>query len=39
MSETDSVTNNIATFTAMNFNSSDIVRVDAATTTDTFTFA
>lgn len=36
--ETVSVTDNIATFTAMNFNSGDIVRVDAATTTDTFTF-
>ena len=37
--ETVSVTDNIATFTAMNFNSGDVVRVDAATTTDTFTFA
>ncbi len=37
--ETVSVTNNIATFTAMNFNSGDVVRVEAATTNDTFTFA
>ena len=37
--ETVSVTNNIAVFTARNFSSGDVVRVNAATTNDTFTFA
>jgi len=36
--ETVSVTNHIATFTAANFNSGDIIRVNGATTNDTFTF-
>ena len=36
--ETVSVTNNIATFTARNFNPGDMIRVDGATTNDTFTF-
>lgn len=33
------VTDNIATFTAYNFNSGDVVRVDGAISSDTFTFA
>ena len=33
------VTDNIATFTAYNFSSGDVVRVDGAISTDTFTFA
>ena len=37
--EETTVTDNIATFTATNFNSGDIVRVDGAASTDTFTFA
>ena len=36
--ETVTVENNIATFTARNFNSSDVIRVDGATTYDAFTF-
>lgn len=36
--ETVSVTDNIATFTARNFNPGDVVRVDGATANDTFTF-
>lgn len=37
--EETTVTDNIATFTAYSFNSGDIVRVDGAASTDTFTFA
>jgi beta-galactosidase len=36
--ETVTVTNNIAIFTATNFNPGDVIRVDGATTNDTFTF-
>lgn len=36
--ETVGVTNNIAVFTARNFSSGDVVRVNGATTNDTFTF-
>ena len=36
--ETVSVTNNIATFAARNFSGGDVIRVDGATTSDTFTF-
>ena len=36
--ETVTVTNNIATFTATDFNPGDVIRVDGATTNDTFTF-
>ena len=36
--ETASVTNNIATFTARNFNDNDAIMVSGATATDTFTF-
>lgn len=36
--ETVSVTDHIATFTAANFNSGDMIRVNGATTNDTFTF-
>ena len=36
--ETKAVTNNIATFTARDFNPGDVVRVDGASTNDTFTF-
>jgi beta-galactosidase len=36
--ETVQVTDNIATFTSTSFNSGDVVRVDGATTTDSFTF-
>ena len=36
--ETATVTNNIATFTARSFNSNDVVKVEGATTNDTFTF-
>ena len=35
--QTVSVVDNIATFTARNFNPGDVVRVDGATTSDTFT--
>lgn len=37
-SEMVTVANNIATFTARNFNSGDIVRVDSENASDTFTF-
>ena len=37
--ETVAVTDNIASFTAQNFSSGDIIRVDGSTTSDTFTFA
>jgi beta-galactosidase len=37
--ESVSVTDHIATFTARNFSSGDVIRVDGATTTDTFAFA
>ena len=37
--ETVSVTNNIATFTAMTFGPGDVIRVNGATTNDTFTFS
>jgi hypothetical protein len=37
--ETVAVTDNIASFTAQNFSSGDIIRVDGNTTSDTFTFA
>jgi hypothetical protein len=37
--EEATVTDNIATFTAMTFNSGDIVRVVGLTASDTFTFA
>ena len=37
--EETTVTDNIATFTAYNFSSGDIVRVDGSGTSDTFTFA
>lgn len=37
--ETVTATDNIVQFTAYNFNSGDVVRVDGSTTTDTFTFA
>lgn len=37
--ETATVTNNIALFTAQNFNSGDVITVEGASTTDTFTFA
>lgn len=37
--ETVAVTDNIASFTAHNFSSGDIIRVDGSTTSDTFTFA
>ena len=36
--ETVTVTNNIATFAATDFNPGDVIRVDGATTNDTFTF-
>ena len=36
--ETVTVTDNIATFTALNFNSGDVVRVDGTNASDTFTF-
>ena len=36
--ETVTVTDNIATFTATNFNPGDVIRVDGETTNDTFTF-
>jgi beta-galactosidase len=36
--ETATVTNDIATFTAMDFDLGDVVRVDGANTSDTFTF-
>ena len=36
--ETATVENNIATFTATDFNPGDVIRVDGATTNDTFTF-
>ena len=36
--ETVTVTDNIATFTATDFNPGDVVRVDGASTSDTFTF-
>ena len=36
--ESVTVTNNIASFTARNFNSGDIVRVDGSNSSDTFTF-
>ena len=36
--ETVDVTNNIATFTARNFNPGDVIRVEGATKNDTFTF-
>ena len=36
--ETVQVTDNIATFTARNFSSNDVVRVNGSTTNDTFTF-
>ena len=36
--ETVSVTDNIATFTATNFNNGDVVRVEGANTNDTLTF-
>ncbi len=36
--ETATVVDNIATFTARNFNPGDVIRVDGATTDDTFTF-
>ena len=36
--ETVTVTDHIAVFTARNFSSGDIVRVDVGTTSDTFTF-
>ena len=36
--ETVNITNNIATFTARNFNSGDVVRVEGGSTNDTFTF-
>ena len=36
--ETVSVTNNIATFTATDFNPGDVIRVNGATTDDTLTF-
>ena len=35
--ETVTVTNNIATFTAKNFSGGDVIRVEGATTNDTFT--
>ena len=37
--DTASITDYIVTFTQMNFNSGDVIRVDAGTTSDTFTFA
>ena len=37
--ETVTVVDNIATFTARNFNPGDVIRVSGATTNDTFTFA
>ena len=37
--ETVSVNNHIATFTARNFSSGDVIRVNATDTNDTFTFA
>ena len=37
--ETVSVTDNIAVFTSTNFSSGDVVRVDGATESDTFTFS
>ena len=37
--ETVTVSNNIASFTAYNFNPGDVVRVDGQLTNDTFTFA
>ena len=36
--QTVTVTNNIATFTARNFNPGDVIRVNGATSNDTFTF-
>ncbi len=36
--ETVTVTNNIATFTATDFNPGDVIKVNGATTNDTFTF-
>lgn len=36
--ETVTVTDNIATFTATNFNPGDVIRVDGETSNDTFTF-
>ena len=36
--KTATVENNIATFTATDFNPGDVIRVDGATTNDTFTF-
>ena len=36
--ETVTVTNNIATFTARNFSQGDVIRVNGATSNDTFTF-
>ena len=38
LTETVTVTNNIATFTATDFNPGDVIRVSGATTNDTFTF-
>jgi beta-galactosidase len=37
--ENATVTDNIATFTARTFNAGDVVRVDSANSSDTFTFA
>ena len=37
--ETVTVTNNIATFTATDFNPGDVIQVNGATTNDTFTFS
>jgi hypothetical protein len=36
--ETASVTDNIVTFTARNFSSGDVIRVEGNTSSDTFTF-
>jgi beta-galactosidase len=36
--ETVTATDNIALFTAYNFNAGDVVRVDGSSTSDTFTF-
>ena len=36
--DTASITDNIVTFTQMNFSSGDVIRVDAGSTSDTFTF-
>ena len=39
LKETIAPTNNIVTFTALNFSSNDVVRVDGSNTSDTFTFS